>query len=179
MKKSMNKFITEFNQFAFKGNIINLAVGIIIGAAFQGLVNSLTNNILSPIIGLFTGKNFDAHHIAVFGVTIGYGAFITAVINFFIMAFVVFLIVKFINKVTSVTIKKPETPEPRKCPFCITVVDAKATRCPACSSWIKPDENKERQDRPERQHRRPPRKPKPNADANVDPNTKNSEVRDA
>ena len=175
----MKNFFREFKEFALRGNVMNLAVGVIIGAAFQSVVTSLTNDILSPVIGLFAGRNFDQHSLAVFGVTIGYGAFITAVINFVIMAFVVFLIVKFINKVTSVTIKKPETPEPRKCPFCITVVDAKATRCPACSSWIKPDENKERQDRPERQHRRPPRKPKPNADANVDPNTKNSEVRDA
>jgi len=129
--------LNEFTEFAVKGNAMNLAVGVIIGAAFQSVVASLTNDILSPIIGLFTGQNFDSLMISAFGVTIMYGSFITSVVNFIIMAFVVFLLVKFLNSVTSVTKKKPEpadTPQPRKCPFCMTVIDADATRCPACTS---------------------------------------------
>ena len=137
MKKSFNNFITEFNQFAFKGNIINLAVGIIIGGAFSGLVNSLTTNILSPIIGLFTGQNFDALFVSFLGVEIMYGAFITSVINFLLMAIVVFFLVKSLTKIASLSEKKEdEPPEPRKCPYCITVVDIAATRCPACTAEI-------------------------------------------
>jgi len=160
----MKKLLNEFKEFAIKGNALNLAVGVIIGAAFQSVVSSLTNDILSPIIGLFTGNNIDSHEIAVLGVTIRYGAFITSVMNFLIMAFVVFLLVKFLNKLSAVTIRRGEpeaaAPEPRKCPFCLTVVDAAATRCPACSSWINTNEN--------RQQRRPPRRPRPKTEGQKD-----------
>jgi len=137
----MKKLLNEFKEFAVKGNALNLAVGVIIGAAFQSVVTSLTNDMLSPVIGLFTGGNFDSLQIDAFGVTIKYGSFITSVVNFIIMAFVVFLLVKFINGLSNVTIgkvKKPGAPEPeiKKCPFCMTVVDENATRCPACTSQI-------------------------------------------
>jgi len=142
----MRKLLNEFKEFAVKGNALNLAVGVIIGAAFQSVVTSLTNDMLSPVIGLFTGGNFDSLHIEAFGVTIKYGSFITSVVNFIIMAFVVFLLVKFINKLSNVTIgkmKSPGAPEPeiRKCPFCMTVVDENATRCPACTSQINNDKD--------------------------------------
>ena len=134
----MKKFIREFKEFAFKSNAIALAVGIIIGAAFQGIVTSLTDNILSPIIGLFTGKNLDALHVAILGADLKYGAFLTSVINFIIMAFVVFLIVKGMNKVLSGRGKKAvaEEPKTRVCPFCRTEIDIQATRCPACTSAL-------------------------------------------
>jgi len=136
----MKKFFAEFKEFVLKGNVLNLAVGIIIGSAFQGIVTSLTENILSPIIGLFAGKNFDALVLGVFGVEIRYGAFITSVVNFLIMAFVVFLIVKIVNKAMAGK-KKPDdkgkaAPTTRECPFCMTVISAKATKCPACTSSI-------------------------------------------
>ena len=142
MKVRIKKFFREFREFAVKGNALNLAVGVMIGAAFQSIVSSLTTDILSPVIGLFAGKNFDSLHIEAFGATIKYGSFITSVMNFLILAFVVFLLVKFINGFQSITIGKkkggpaPEPPAPRKCPYCLTIVDEKATRCPACTSEL-------------------------------------------
>ena len=130
----MKNFMNEFKSFALKGNVMNLAIGVIIGAAFQGVVTSLTDNILSPIIGLFTGKNFDGLQVEFFGVILKYGAFITSVINFIIMAFIVFLIVKGMNKLTTRQTEANEAPAARKCPFCMTEVDISATRCPACTS---------------------------------------------
>jgi len=135
----MKKFFGEFKDFILRGNVLNLAVGVIIGAAFQNIVTSLSTNILSPIIGLFTGQDFSDWQVTILGVPIMYGAFITSVINFIIMAFVVFIIVKLVSKIMSVG-KKPEVPaEPttRKCPFCMTEIDINATRCPACTSILK------------------------------------------
>ena len=130
----MKKLFKEFKDFALQGNVMSLAVGIIIGASFQGVVSSLVDNILSPIIGLFAGANFDGLELEFLGVTLKYGAFITAVINFFIMAAVVFLIVKLVNRVVK------EQPKPganlRKCPFCLGKAENAATRCPHCTSKI-------------------------------------------
>jgi len=135
----MRKFMKEFRDFAFKGNVMNLAVGVIIGAAFQGVVSSLTENILSPIIGLFTKQNFDSLKLEVLGITLKYGAFITSLINFIIMAFVVFLLIRFMNTVMSSDKKEPEAPKPpekKQCTFCFSEIDIKATRCPACTSQL-------------------------------------------
>ena len=148
----MKKFLSEFKEFVLRGNVLNLAVGVIIGAAFQDVVNSLTANILSPIIGLFVGKDFNKWSINIFGVEILYGAFITSIINFLIMAFVVFMIVKAVNQLVSINKKEsvteaaaapeaaaaaaPEAPVGRLCPFCMTEINAKATRCPACTSEL-------------------------------------------
>jgi large conductance mechanosensitive channel len=135
----MKKFFKEFKEFVLRGNVLNLAVGIIIGAAFQGIVTSLTTNILTPVLEIFTGKNnFENMHASVLGADIKFGAFITSVIDFLIMAFVVFLLVKFVNKIMTIS-KKPAAPEPpktRECPFCMTVINIKATKCPACTSDI-------------------------------------------
>lgn len=137
----MKKFFNEFKEFATKGNVMNLAVGVIIGAAFQSVVTSLTDNILSPIIGLFTKKNFDALQAEFFGVTLGYGAFITSVINFIIMAFVVFLIVKAMNRLMSAGKKEtapaePAAPTTRACPYCMREIHIDAKRCPECTSAL-------------------------------------------
>lgn len=133
----MKKFLQEFKSFAMKGNVLDLAVGVIIGAAFQAVVASLTENILSPIIGLFAKQNFDALHWEVRGTTIGYGAFITSLINFIIMAFVVFLLVKAMNRLASIGKKEEEKePETKKCPYCFREINIKATRCPACTSQL-------------------------------------------
>lgn len=134
----MKNFLNEFKQFALQGNVMNLAVGVIIGAAFQSVVTSLTDNILSPIIGLFTGQNFDALMIEAFGITLKYGAFITSVINFLIMAFVVFLLVRTMNRVMSIG-RKPEpelVPTTKKCPYCMSDIDISALRCPHCTSQL-------------------------------------------
>jgi len=134
----MKKFFTEFKAFVLRGNVMNLAVGVIIGASFQGIVTSLTDNIISPILGLFMGLNFDELIVGVYGVEIRYGAFITSVINFFIMAFVIFLLVKSLSAIMSIG-KKPEEPAKsaeRFCPFCTTPINEKAVRCPACTSEL-------------------------------------------
>ncbi len=134
----MKKFFVEFRQFALKGNVMNLAVGVIIGAAFQKVVASLTENLISPIIGLCVGKNFDALDVQILGVNFKYGAFLTTVIDFFILAFIVFLMVKGMNRLLEIG-KKPETPAAattRKCPYCTTEISIDATRCPACTSEL-------------------------------------------
>lgn len=133
----MKKFIAEFKDFALKGNVMNLAVGIIIGAAFQGVVTSFVDNVVSPVIGLLGGANFNGLKLEFLGVSIGYGAFLTAVINFIIMAFVVFLIVKGMNRLTR---KSKEEAPARLCPYCFTEVEKAATRCPACTSQLEAEQ---------------------------------------
>lgn len=131
------KFLNEFKDFALRGNVMSLAVGVIIGSAFQGVVTSLTQNILSPIIGLFTRQNFDSLELNVIGITLRYGAFITSVINFIIMAFVVFLMVRAMNKLLSLGEQKKAPAAPaRLCPYCKTPLHPEATRCPACTSEL-------------------------------------------
>lgn len=148
----MKKFFREFKEFIMRGNVLDLSVAVIIGAAFQAIVTSLTDNIISPVIGIFTQMNFDELMLIIpFGdsnVTIKYGAFITAVINFLIMAFVIFILVKAINKVLSFGKKKEDTPAPttKKCPFCQSDIDLKAIRCPHCTSVLE-DETKEDNDK--------------------------------
>lgn len=143
----MKKFFSEFKTFIMRGNVLDLAVGVIIGAAFQAIVTSLTTDIISPIIGLFGGMNFDQYALTIGDVSIGYGKFLTAVINFIIMAFVIFLIVKLVNKLMAIG-KKPEEPEEpaepttKICPFCQSEISIKATKCPHCTSNI-PEETKE------------------------------------
>jgi len=130
----MKKFMQEFKEFALRGNVMSLAVGMIIGAAFGEIVTSLTDNILSPIIGLFIGRNFDSLEWNVLGVTIRYGAFITSVVNFIILAFVVFLLVKAMNKLFAA--KDNQDDPKRSCSFCLSELQEGATRCPACTSIL-------------------------------------------
>lgn len=140
----MKKFFSEFKTFIMRGNVLELAVGVIIGAAFQAIVTSLTTDIISPILGIFGGMNFDQLSFTINGSEIFYGKFITAVINFLIMSFIIFLIVKLVNKVISIG-KKPETPAApttKKCPFCYSEISIKATKCPHCTSDIPAEEKK-------------------------------------
>ncbi len=132
----MKKFLNEFKNFALKGNVLDLAVGVIIGAAFQGIVTSLTGDIISPFIGLFAKTDFSAWKFTIRGVDIKYGSFLTAIINFVIMAFVIFIIVKAINKLTSLhkPEEKPTEPTTKKCPYCCSEIDINATKCPNCTS---------------------------------------------
>lgn len=135
--RTMKNFFNEFKKFIMRGNVIDLAVGVIIGAAFQAIVTSLTTDIISPILGIFGGMNFDQLSFEINGAVIGYGKFLTAVINFLIMAFVIFLLVKLINKVMSIG-KKPveEKVTTKKCPYCCSEIDIKATKCPHCTSDV-------------------------------------------
>lgn len=112
----MKKFLEEFKTFALKGNVMDMAVGVIIGAAFQVIVSSLVSDIISPLLGSFAGMNFDSLSVSINGATLAYGKFITAVINFLIMALVLFMIVKTINKISSMfhEEKIEEESEPKK-----------------------------------------------------------------
>ena len=113
----MKKIIEEFKKFISRGNVIDLAVGVIVGTAFTGIVNSLVNNILTPIIGLaLGGVDFSGLCITIGEASIMYGAFIQSVFDFLITAFCIFIIVKFINKLSSVRKKEEnkETPKPIK-----------------------------------------------------------------
>lgn len=134
----MRKFISEFKEFAMKGNVMDMAVGIIIGSAFTGIVTSLVDNILSPVIGLLTKGNFDGLAVDFFGVTLKYGSFIMAVLNFLIVAFVLFVIIKAMNKAKSLGQKQEEEAEPevKECPYCMSEIPVKATRCPHCTSQL-------------------------------------------
>ena len=134
----MRKFISEFKEFAMKCNVMDMAVGIIIGSAFTGIVTSLVDNILSPVIGLLTTGNFDGLAVDFFGVTLKYGSFIMAVINFLIVAFVLFVIIKAMNKAKSLGQKQEEEAEPevKECPYCMSEIPVKATRCPHCTSQL-------------------------------------------
>ena len=96
----MKKFLEEFKAFALKGNVMDLAVGVIIGGAFQAIVTSLVGDIITPIIGIFASTDFSNMIATINGSEVKYGAFITAIINFIIMAFIIFCIVKGINKLT-------------------------------------------------------------------------------
>lgn len=131
----MKKFFNEFKEFALRGNVMDLAVGVIIGAAFQAIVSSLVDDIISPLIGLVANTDFSDLVVMVGDVPIKYGAFITAIINFVIMAFVIFLLVKGLNKLSGLG-KKPteEKPTTKKCPYCCTDIAIEATKCPNCTA---------------------------------------------
>lgn len=135
----MRKFIEEFKKFISKGNVMDMAVGIIIGGAFTSIVSSLVNDIINPLLGLFGGMNFDQLAWNITGdVTLYYGKFITAVVNFLIMAFIVFILVKAINTAASKFQKKEEAKAPttKKCPYCKSEIALEATRCPHCTSEL-------------------------------------------
>lgn len=135
----MKKFFDEFKKFISRGNVIDMAVGIIIGGAFTGIVNSLVNDIINPLIGLLGGMNFDQYAWVIKDeVSLNYGSFITNVLNFLIMAFVVFLLVKAINSLSSKLKKKEEekAPDTKECPYCKTKIAIAATRCPNCTSML-------------------------------------------
>lgn len=135
----MRKFIEEFKKFISKGNVLDMAVGIIIGGAFTSIVSSLVNDIINPLLGLFGGMNFDQLAWNITGdVTLYYGRFITAVVNFLIMALIVFTLVKAMNTATSKFQKKeePKAPTTKQCPFCKSEIALDATRCPHCTSEL-------------------------------------------
>lgn len=136
----MKAFIKEFKEFISRGNVMDMAVGVIIGGAFTAIVNSLVNDIVMPLLSLLTG-GFDFSALCIVlgegenAAALNYGAFISAVINFILIAFVIFLVIKGINKLS-----RKKEPEPvittRECPFCKEQVALEATRCPHCTSEL-------------------------------------------
>lgn len=132
----MKKFIEEFKAFALRGNVMDMAIGVIIGGAFTSIVTSLTENLINPILGLFGGTDLSGFVLNLGGVELRYGAFITSIINFLIMAFVLFCLLKAVNKLTALG-KKPEAPaEPttKVCPLCCIEIPIKAVKCAHCGS---------------------------------------------
>ena len=140
----MKKFLDEFKAFISRGNVMDMAVGVIIGASFKAIVDSLVADIINPLLGLFGGMNFSEYKLQLFGTaTLNYGNFITAIINFLIMAFVIFCIVKTMNGISAKFAKKkeeevaePAAPTTKICPFCKTEIAIDATRCPHCTSEL-------------------------------------------
>lgn len=137
----MKQFMKEFKAFISRGNVMDMAVGIIIGGAFTAIVNSLVNDIINPILGVIGGKDFSQYSIALSGdAALNYGAFISAIINFLIMALVIFSLIKFLNKMSSLSKKKeeekPAEPTTKVCPYCLSEIPIKATRCAHCTSVL-------------------------------------------
>ena len=148
MSKTKEKgkgFISEFKKFIIRGNVLDMAVGVIIGGAFTAIVTSLNKDILTPLLGIFGGTDF-----SYLAVTLGsgenapilaYGNFITAIINFLITALVIFMLIKSINSLSNRFKKKEEAPAPaapttKKCPYCCSEIAIEATRCPHCTSVL-------------------------------------------
>lgn len=135
----MKKFLKEFKEFISRGNVMDMAVGIIIGGAFTSIVSSLVDDIINPLLGLFGGMNFDRLSINLLGeVTLNYGRFITAVINFLIMALVIFVLIRTINRAAAKLAPKKESEKAttKKCPYCKSDIAIGAVRCPNCTSIL-------------------------------------------
>ena len=134
----MKSFIKEFKEFISKGNVMDMAVGVIIGGAFTAIVTSLVDDIIMPLISILTG-GFDFSNLSIAlgtgegAATFNYGAFITAVINFLLIALVIFSVIKAMNKFNK---KKEAEPDPttKVCPYCQSEISIKATKCPHCTS---------------------------------------------
>jgi len=140
--KKVGGFFGEFKTFALKGNVMSMAIGVIIGGAFSGLVTSLTANIITPILNCFGKLDGQAAKLAwkIRGQSIEFGAFLADVLNFIIMAFIVFLLVKFMNSLAELGKKEKEAAPPttKKCPYCKSDIALDATRCPHCTSELDP-----------------------------------------
>lgn len=136
----MKKFLSEFKEFISKGNVLDLAVGVIIGGAFSAIVTSLTDNIIKPLINCIGGADIQGKIHLVGDNYIDYGAFLSAIINFLIMALIIFCIVKAVNKAMSLGKKKeeeaPAEPVTKICPYCKSEIAIDATKCPHCTSDI-------------------------------------------
>jgi large conductance mechanosensitive channel len=141
----------EFREFAMRGNVVDLAVGIIIGASFGKIVTSLVNDIVMPPIGLLLGRvdfanlfiNLSGQSVASLveakaagAPTINYGVFLSTVIDFVIVAFAIFLLVRFINRLSRQSEATAEALTTRECPFCLSSIPLRATRCPQCTSTL-------------------------------------------
>lgn len=152
-RKKDGGFFAEFKKFALRGNVVDLAVGIVVGSAFTAIVNSLVNDIIMPVISLFTkGLSFNEWFIALDGneyenlaaatkagaAVLSYGAFVSAVLNFLIISFVVFIVIRFLNKIREIGKKEEpkEAPVTKECEFCKSEINIDATRCPHCTSKV-------------------------------------------
>ena len=143
--------ISEFKEFASRGNVTDMAVGIIVGSAFTSIVNSLVNDIIMPVVGKLTGGlDYSSWFIALDGnkytsleeaskvtAVLSYGNFISAVINFLIVAFVLFMVIRTINRLKKPAPPAAPAPATKICPYCKSEISRDATRCPHCTSELK------------------------------------------
>ena len=143
--------ISEFKEFASRGNVTDMAVGIIVGSAFTSIVNSLVNDIIMPVVGKLTGGlDYSSWFIALDGIkytsleeaskvtaVLSYGNFISAVINFLIVAFVLFMVIRTINRLKKPAPPAAPAPATKICPYCKSEISIDATRCPHCTSELK------------------------------------------
>ena len=136
----MKAFMKEFKEFISRGNVMDMAVGIIIGGAFTAIVNSLVADIINPLLGCFVSMDFSAWTIPLVGeAALGIGNFINAVISFLIMAFILFSLITAMNKAASLGKKaeeEPAAPTTKICPYCKSEIAIEATRCPHCTSQL-------------------------------------------
>lgn len=135
----MKKFLSEFKDFAMRGNVIDMAVGVVIGAAFKAIVDSLVADIITPFLGLFANQDLNDKVFMVKDVAIKYGSFISSIINFILMAFIIFSIIKMLNKLKGygkkeVVVQAEVTT--KTCPYCLSEIPLKATRCMHCTSAL-------------------------------------------
>ena len=142
----MKKFFAEFKEFINRGSVVDMAVGVIIGAAFKAIVDSFVNDIVSPLIGSIFKMDFNELSVTINGAELRYGAFIMAIIDFIIVAFVLFLVVKGINKLREISDKKKAAEAEaaaatkRICPYCLSEIPIEATKCCYCTSDVPPVE---------------------------------------
>ena len=130
----MKKFLQEFRDFALRGNVMDMAVGVLIGGAFSGIVTSLTDNFINPILSLVTqGARYTMTDIGGFA-----SNFLSSVVNFIIMAFILFCLMRMVNKAVSLGKKKEESKAPttKECPYCLSQIPIKATKCAHCTSDV-------------------------------------------
>lgn len=142
----MKKFFEEFKQFISRGNVMDLAVGVIIGGAFSSIVTSLTDNIIKPLINCIGGAEIQGKLHLIGDNYIDYGAFLSAIINFIIMALIIFCMVKIVNKIMSLGKKihdnteEPSAPVTKICPFCKSEIPIDAVKCCHCTSDLTENE---------------------------------------
>ena len=140
--KGIKKFFEEFKAFAMRGNVLDMAVGVVVGGAFTAIVTALVDDVINPLIGLFFKADFSDVVISLGGSSIKIGEFVNSVINFLIMALVLFCLLKAVNKLLSIG-KKPEAPAApttKKCPFCCSEIPIAAVKCAHCASDLPKDE---------------------------------------
>lgn len=137
----MKKFLEEFKEFALKGNVMDMAIGVIIGGAFTAIVTAFTDDFITPLISIFGGTEFGGKIPlpGPEGNAILWGDFISAVVNFIIVALILFSMLKAMNKLMNLRKKEEEDTEPltKKCPLCCSEIDIKAIKCPHCTGDIK------------------------------------------
>lgn len=154
-QKKAKGFLHDFKEFATKGNVIDMAVGVIIATAFTKIVNSLVNDVITPVISIFTGKvDFSNLFIALDGnkystladatkagvSVVNYGAFVSNIVNFIMIALILFIFLKVVLKnINGKLVKDKETPKTKECPFCLNEIPIKATRCGHCTSVLEED----------------------------------------